>query len=78
MTLTFCNFQVRCCVLFLKTEQFTMKTNIIYLNQAASVDSAFPRPLRIDLHTGTDFIDSALVIWLGAWTLIATFAFLAI
>jgi hypothetical protein len=55
-----------------------MKTNIIYLDPAASNSSAFPHPIRINQQTGTDFIDSALVIWLGAWTLIATYAFLAI
>jgi hypothetical protein len=55
-----------------------MKSNIIYLNPATSAGSALPPSIRIDLHTEKDFIDSVLVIWLGAWTLIATFAFLAI
>jgi hypothetical protein len=57
-----------------RTAQSNMKSNIIYLNPTGS---SLPQSIRIDLHTEKDFIDSALVIWLGAWTLIATFAFLA-
>jgi hypothetical protein len=55
-----------------------MKSKIIYLNPAAQTASAMPPSARIHFHADPDLVDSALVVWLGLWTLVATFAFFAI
>jgi hypothetical protein len=57
-----------------------MKSNIIYLNDATSNGSALPHFTRINIPNDGQFgiLDSAVALWLGAWTLVAAFAFFAV